>query len=234
MKKSPYLPIVDSERLTWLINLNSKLTTGGLAATLGITAAQLAIILNGIKMYTFILACITASETFYHTCISFKDQMNESIIGTIPQPIPAYVSPVNAPIVLVPFGFFGWIMALVANIKTNAAYTTQIGTDLKIIGSDIVIDWSTAQPTKVKVASNAGAIHGSFLKGEATGGRVDSRRGTEVAFTTLTNVTGSKFIDDRPNLVPGVPETRQYRIWYLLNNVVVGLVSVIVTITVNE
>ena len=90
------------------------------------------------------------------------------------------------------------------------------------------------QPTKVKVASNAGAVHGSFLKGQATGGRVESKRGAETVFTTVTEITGGKFTDPRPNLVVGVPETRQYRIWYLLNNVVVGLVSSIVTITVNE
>ena len=235
MKKTYYLPDLDAERLTWLINFNNKLIgTTGYGTTLGLTSAQLLYILNGLKMYTYIFAMMTAAESFFHTCVSFKDGLNATVIGTVPQAIPVFNVPAGAPTTTVPFGFFAWIMALVASIKTNAAYTNEMGIDLKIVGSDIVIDWSTVQPTKVKVASNAGAIHGSFLKGQATGGKIESKRGTETAFTTVTEVTGSKFIDPRPNLVVGVPETRQYRIWYLKNNVVVGLVSAIVTITVNE
>ena len=107
-----------------------------------------------------------------------------------------------------------------------------MGIDLDIIGADIVINWLTAQPTKVKVQLSAGVVHGSFLKWESDGGRVECMRGTETEFTTFTNVTGAKFIDDRPNLIPGKPETRQYRIWYLLKDVVVGVVSAVVTITI--
>jgi hypothetical protein len=177
---------------------------------------------------------VTAAHSFSKTITSYKDTLNSPTIGITTQPIPVFTPPAGAPTVMAPAGFFGWIAALVASIKTNDAYTNEMGIDLKIIGSDIVIDWATAQPTKVKVSANAGAVHGSFLKGEATGGKIECKRGVETTFSTVTEVTGSKFTDSRPNLVPGVPETRQYRIWYLKNNVVKGLVSSIVTITVNE
>ena len=233
MKKNLYLPDNDALRLAWLVNFNKKMVDT-YAATLGITAPQLLYLLTGLRMFTYMLACVTAVESFYHTIVSYKDTLNATVIGTTTQPIPVYTPPTGAPTVMAPAGFFGWIAALVASIKTNDAYTNEMGIDLKIIGSNIVIDWATAQPTKVKVSSNAAAIHGSFLKGQATGGRVECKRGPETTFSTVTEVTGSKFTDPRPNLVPGVPETRQYRIWYLKKNVVVGLVSSIVTITVNE
>ena len=231
MRKTFYLPDNDAERLTWLTNFNSKLVNT-YAAILGLTPAQLLYILTGLRMYTYMLACVTAAESFYHSIVSYKDTLNASVVDTVTHPIPTYVPPAGAPTVMTPAGFIGWIMLLVANIKTNDAYTTEMGVDLDIIGTDIVINWLTAQPTKIKVAWSAGMVKGGFYKGQSNGGRVDSRRGTETVFTTLTNVNRAKFIDDRPNLVVGTPETRQYRIWYLRGDVVVGIVSVIVTITV--
>jgi hypothetical protein len=235
MEKTYYLPKADAERLTWVTNFNNKLIgTTGYGATLGLTPAQLLYILNGIKMLTYIFAMITVAEKFYHSCISFKDSLNGAAIGTVAQAIPVFTPPPGVPTTIVPFGFYAWIMALVANIKTNAAYTVAMGTDLDIIGTEIVANWTTAQPTKVKVVSTAGNVKGSYLKGQAGGARIESKRASETAFTFLTNVTKASFIDSRPNVVPGTPETRQYRIWYLLDDVVVGIVSVIVTITVND
>jgi len=235
MKKTYYLPDADAERLNWLINFYNKISgTTGYGATLGLTPAQLIYLLNGLKMYTYIFALMTAAESFYHTCTSFKDGLNAVVIGTVPQAIPVFNAPTGAPTITVPAGFFAWILELVASIKTNPVYTNEMGIDLKIIGSNIVIDWATAQPTKVKVTANAGAVHGVFLKGQATGGRIECKRGTETTFTTVTEVSGAKFTDPRHNLVFGVPETRQYRIWYLKNNTIVGLVSSIVTLSVND
>ena len=120
MKKSYYLPDADDARLTWLINFNNKLV-GGHAATLGLTPAQLLYILNGLKMLTYIFALITAAEKFYHTCVTFKDGLNETFIGTVPQAIPVFAAPPTPPTVTVPFGFYAWIIVLVENIKLNTA-----------------------------------------------------------------------------------------------------------------
>jgi hypothetical protein len=130
------------------------------------------------------------------------------------------------------FGLFEWIDVLVNNIKLNAAYSFEMGIDLDIIGTPTIINWAIAKPTKVKVASVAGSVRGSYLKGQANGARVECKRGNETVFTTFSNVFKASFVDDRPNLILGQPETRQYRIWYLVNDAVVGLVSSIVTITV--
>lgn len=233
MKNGYFFPQGDHKRLAWVINFNNKLLSG-YAATLGLTPVQLAYILNGIKVMTYILSCVVAAERFYHTCVSFKENMSVSTIGTELQAIPVYIAIPGAPTVFVPFGFYSWILDLVASIKTNGAYTTEMGVDLDIIGSASLIDWSTAQPIKVKAKLSGGFVNGSYLKGQADGARIESKRGTETAFTTLTNVSKASFIDSRPNLVVGQPETRQYRLWYLKKDVVVGLVSVIVTITVNN
>ena len=70
------------------------------------------------------------------------------------------------------------------------------------------------------------------LKGQSDGARIECKRGSETVFTTVTNVSKSKFIDERPNLIPNLPEKRQYRVWFLKGDKVVGIVSTIVTITV--
>lgn len=231
MKKTVYLPDADAGRLTWLINFNNKLVNT-YAAQLGLTPAQLLYILNGLKMFTFILACMTSAEKLYHACVSYKDGMNSSVIGTVLKTPPPFEAPTGAPTTMVFFGLFEWIDVLVSNIKLNSAYSVEMGVDLDIIGTPTIINWAIAKPTKVKVASAAGSVRGSYLKGKANGARVECKRGSETTFTTFSNVFKASFVDDRPNLIPGQPETRQYRIWYLVNDDVVGLVSSIVTITV--
>ena len=192
MTKGYFFPNGDHKRLAWLINLNNKLLSG-YAAKLGLTPLQLAYILNGIKVMTYILECVVAAERFYHTCVSFKESMSASIIGTELQAVPEYTAPPVAPTVFVPFGFYSWILELVASIKTNGAYSTEMGIDLNIIGSASLVDWSTAQPTKVKAKLSGGFVNGRYLKGLADGARIESKRGTETAFTTLTNVSKASF-----------------------------------------
>ena len=231
MKKNPYLPKGDAARLTWLKNLNTKLINT-YAALLGITAAQLLILLNDVNACNYIMECVKTAKTLSKSCGSIKKSLSLGANGTAVIAFPVFVGPGGAPLVTVPSGIFARATDLVDKIKINDAYTVAMGIDLDIIGSDIVINWLTAQPTKVKVQLSAGVVYGSFLKWESDGGRVECMRGTETVFTTFTNVTGAKFIDDRPNLIPGKPETRQYRIWYLLKDVVVGVVSAVVTITI--
>ena len=59
MKKNLYLPDNDALRLAWLVNFNKKMVDT-YAATLGITAPQLLYLLTGLRMFTYMLACVTA------------------------------------------------------------------------------------------------------------------------------------------------------------------------------
>ena len=225
-----YLSSTDLGKLAWIINFNNKIVaTYGAFFSLSIT--QLLTLLNDTNAFNYICQFNTAALATYHSSITFKDELRDSDISTEIQAFPTFDTPGTVP-TAVPYGIFARAIVLVNFIKTHSKYTTAIGKDLKIIGADSIVDWSTAQPQKVKVKTSAGAIAGSYFKGQANGGRIECMRGSETVFTTVTNVSKAKFIDDRPNLIPGQPEKRQYRIWYLKSDKVVGIVSVIVTIIV--
>jgi len=225
-----YLSSTDLGKLAWIINLNNKIVeTYGAFFSLSIT--QLLTLLNDTNAFNYICQFNTAALATYHSSITFKDELRDSDTSTEIQAFPTFVSPGTAP-AAVPYGIFDRAQILVSFIKTHSKYNKAIGKDLQIIGADSIIDWSTAQPQKVKVKTSAGTIAGSYLKGQADGARIECMRGSETVFSTVTNVRLSKFIDDRPNLISDKPEKRQYRIWYLKGDKVVGVVSVIVTITV--
>ena len=225
-----YLSSTDLGKLAWLINFNNKIV-----ATYGeffsLTITQLLTLLNDTNAFKYISQFNDAALSSYHASIAFKDDLRDGLNETVAHPFPTFVLPGVVP-VAVPYGIFVRATELVNIIKTHSKYTSAIGKDLNIIGADSIVDWSTAQPQKVKAKSSAGQIAGGYLKGQADGARIECKRGSETVFTTVTNVSKSKFIDERPNLIPNLPEKRQYRVWFLKGDKVVGIVSTIVTITV--
>ena len=225
-----YLSSTDLGKLAWLINFNNKIV-----ATYGeffaLTVAQLLSLLNDTNAFKYISQFNDVSLATYHSSITFKDELRDGPVSVLAPAFPTFVLPGVVP-TAVPYGIFIRATELVNIIKNHPKYNTAIGKDLGIIGADSVVDWTTAQPQKVKAKSSAGVIIGSYLKGQADGARIECKRGTETVFSTVTNVSKSTFIDERPNLLPDLPEKRQYRIWLLKGDKVVGVVSVIVTITV--
>jgi len=225
-----YLSTTDLGKLAWLINFNNKIVAT-YGAFFSLTVAQLLSLLNDTNAFTYILQFNDAALATYHSSIAFKDEVRDGPISAESQSFPTFAGIGTAP-TAVPYGIFTRAVKLVNIIKTHPKYTNTIGKDLDIIGADSVIDWTTAQPQKVKVKNSAGEVAGSYVRGDAGGGRIECMRGSETVFTTVTNVSKSKFIDARPNLIIGQPEKRQYRIWFLKSDKVVGIVSAIVTIIV--
>ena len=62
--------------------------------------------------------------------------------------------------------------------------------------------------------------------------KILSQRGTEATASTLAVVTHPHYVDPRPNLVPGQPETRTYTMVYLDHDVEVGHYSAPVSVAV--
>ena len=54
-----------------------------------------------------------------------------------------------------------------------------------------------------------------FPKGKSKGVNIYSKRGAETALTFLARDTEAPYVDTRPLLVPGQPETRTYRATYV-------------------
>lgn len=71
----------------------------------------------------------------------------------------------------------------------------------------------------------------SFKKGKADGVRLYCKRGSETAFTFLAIDTRSPYVDNRPNLVEGMPEKREYYAYLFDDDAPMGEQSAIVSIT---
>jgi hypothetical protein len=88
-----------------------------------------------------------------------------------------------------------------------------IGEDLGIIGAPV----TNGQPSPVFVLKlgqgpSCQCVEVGFQKFTHEGVVIESRRGAEENFSFLANDTSRPFVDERPLLVPGQPEVRDYRL----------------------
>ncbi len=119
---------------------------------------------------------------------------------------------------------------LAGRIKKAKGYTEAIGNELKIIGSDSVFDKSTARPELTLSREGSGVVI-KFKKNKTSGVYIYSRRGSEKEFTLLAVDTAPPYYDNRPNLVTGQGETREYKAWYFLDDAIIGQESGVVSIS---
>ena len=109
--------------------------------------------------------------------------------------------------------------------KKDPGYTPALGEQLKIVGDEDSTDLSTAKPTLTGKALPHGHAEVGFDKSISQGINLYCQRGSETAPTFLARDTSSPYVDNRPLLVAGQPETRTYTAIYVLNDEEVGLVS---------
>lgn len=228
MERTHYLPDGDNEREVWLTNFQSGYAALALITAWGITAPQLLSILNDTNAFRYSLVLVEAAKVFSRTCTVSKDLLDVGATTAIPLAFPVFTPPAGAP-TPVPPGIFQRITLLVGQIKKNPLYTETIGTNLKIIGTDIVIDMSTAQPV-LSLSLEGGLVHAKYIRGHAEGIFLYCMRGTETAFTLLAMITKTTYVDSRPNQVVGQAEKRQYRAFFMVGDVAVGIESAVFSI----
>ncbi len=123
------------------------------------------------------------------------------------------------------------VRSIAGRFKTHKDYTEETGTDLDIIGEEVIIDTDEMQPElEVKIVGNLPTI--KWRKGQAQGVNLYSKRGTEDSFAFLALDTASPYHDSRPNLDPNKPEVRQYYAIYVIEDEEVGQRSDINSLTV--
>ena len=120
---------------------------------------------------------------------------------------------------------------LAQRIKTSLTYTTVIGEQLNIIGAEDSTDMTQEKPVLNAVAKLAGVVEIRFNKLDAEGVHLYGMRDGEAVFTLLASETHSPYIDNRPLLVAGKPETRQYKAMFFLGKSEIGLESNVVVAT---
>jgi len=227
-----FIPRAEGARNSWLINFNAKLIHH--ADTFSISDETLEMVLNFKNTYSYSLALTAASYTFDRACVSYKDQLDEGELNNLPVEIPEFTIPLNRPSVAVTPGIFKILGHLIQTIKAHPAYTTDIGKDLGVIGAD-------KQPTggidalkvELKVRIVAGKAVVSYKRSILDGIVLECKRSEEERFTILNRFNKLTYTDKRDNLELTKPEIRQYRASGIIKDEIVGILSDIVSITVN-
>jgi hypothetical protein len=232
MRKKPYLPQQESERVTWLNNFAAKLPAH--AATFGISPAEVTAVNDMAALYSYIINLIGQSKTFTQELTQFKNLLSIAPSGATLGALPAF-TPAAAP-PLTQAGIFTFIGGLVKRIKgTTASYTTAIGEDLGIIGDETTFDAANFQ-TALKGKSLPGSNEITFVKSATDGvniyshpvGNPDPNVWEKLAFDT-----SSPYNDTRPLAVAGIPENRKYRARGVINDAEIGQWSDILSLTFN-
>ena len=123
--------------------------------------------------------------------------------------------------------------ALAGRITSSTGYTQPLGQTLKLIGEDDATDPTVQKPYLILTVKMNGAIEISFdkMNGLFEGVHIYGLRDGETAYTLLASETHSPYIDNRPLLVAGKPETRQYKAMYFIGKTEIGLLSDVATAT---
>ncbi|MCF8257814.1 MAG: hypothetical protein K9J06_09680 [Flavobacteriales bacterium] len=222
---SDYLKKSDLEFVSQLNNFATKLP--GYATALGLTVPETDAVQADSDLLGAVVMAVGSSRTYAQGWTSFKDLARHGGEVVLPD-YPVAVNTVAMPPNVVP-GIEERFRELVRRIKANAAYTVGMGEDLGIEADDSM-PVITAPELKLKM--EGGDIVISFKKGAAQGVKLYSKRGSETTFTFLAVDTRSPYVDNRPNLVEGVTEKREYYAFYLVDDAQVGDQSPTVSITV--
>ena len=94
MKKNPYLPKRESQRVTWLNTFSSQLAIHG--ATVGVTAAEIAMVSAMALIYAYIIGLIDLSKAYTQELTKFKNKLSFAQLGAVLGPLPA-LTPGAAP-----------------------------------------------------------------------------------------------------------------------------------------
>lgn len=123
------------------------------------------------------------------------------------------------------------LRAIANIIKANPAYTDGIGSSLGILlTADAGIDTTTYKPDITLVLGH-GFVIVKFTKKGVEGVNVYSRLQGAQNWTYLSRDTHSPYDDHRMLATAGVPETREYMVVGVINDIEIGVPSDIASIT---
>ena len=117
---------------------------------------------------------------------------------------------------------------LAQRIKKSTAYTEVIGKQLNIIGAEDTTDMTQEQPTLYASVKAGGVVEIDFNKMDAEGVHIYGMRDGETVFSYLASETHAAYVDNRPLLAAGKPETRQYKAVFFIGKSEIGLPSAVV------
>jgi len=223
MKKSPYLPKADKDKVIWLNNFAAKFAA--VAVSLGFTPADVASVNSDAAMFAWLVALVETFTTAKEERVDYKNLIRSGAIGS-----PVGILP-TAPVVpaapaAVPAGIFPRIAKIVQQIKGKSNYTDAIGKDLGIIGAEQTFDTASMKPV-LKLVHKGGLIEVQWEKGHSDGVRIESDKGSGWQFLAVDTVP---HYNDTTAIT--APSTWKYRSMYFIADEPVGQMSDVISINV--
>jgi len=226
-ERNPYLPRTLAALLGWLQNFASKFA--GYGPTLGFTAAEVTAITDDFNMFQYTMAAWDTFKAWLQDLNKFREILSNAPIGT---PMPAFpaVPVLGVAPAAVPSGIFRRIANTVQRIKAHPNYAANIGEDLQIIGSEVVIDPNMLKPLlKGALDGVRPLIKWKKEHADSINLYVDRRDGQ--GFRFLAHDTIPDYIDT--NEIPAGANSAvwDYKGRYLIGDDEVGAFSDVITIT---
>ena len=201
MKHKYYFPSGVANRRAWLLNYKTQIGTVG--GDLGMSAADITAEKDACQA---MIDKIDQAETAKAAAKSKTTERDNSIKTGMKD-----------------------LSTKIRNHKSNSGYTEVIGESLEIIGSELVIDYTTVKTT-VKVGKTPAGVSIKFTLENCERGNIYCKRGSETEFTLIKSVMHPQAEDARPNLGGVAVEQRQYYVMLMIGDEEVGVPSAIETI----
>ncbi len=209
------LPRTDPELVIWLNNFVKVFETH--AEALGFTADDITVLRNDAAMLNYMVGeMMPTYKAALQSRAAYKALMMDGPLGAqggaLPPPpavglLPAPVAP----------GIVPRLRQLIQRIQSAPAYNQSLGMELGIVSSGGGTGAPAAPPkptAKATLLPNS-QVRIDFVKGRFHSVLVEGRRHDQTDWAPLAAYNYSPYIDTRPPLTPGRPETREYRLRYL-------------------
>jgi hypothetical protein len=204
MAKSDYLPANDSAFLLWHDRFLAAATAHAPAA--GLAPADITAITTDNEDLHAAIANVAAAAAAAKNATAAKNAIVKAVAGRT--------------------------RGYALRIKAKPGYDEALGDTFGIVGAEDTTDLSTAKPTLTGKAKGGGNVELGFNKSTSEGVNIYCRRDGDAAPVFLARDTASPYVDNRPLLVAGKPEVREYRAIYVVGDAEIGSLSDEAVITV--
>lgn len=211
MKRQNYYPSRIAAQPEWLTNFANGMPDHG--PTCHVSAGDITAAVADAVWCSYVLGSwLTTVRTFSPSATQAVDEAltgDGSTVIVMPTFDPP--APTDPLIVAQKPGALLRIFALIAKMKNDAGYNDVIGAALGVLGPEDTTEHPMPKFTATPVqGSGAGAVKIVFFKYGHMGVYIETRRGSGV-WEFLAIDTESPYVDERPLLVAGQPEAREYR-----------------------
>lgn len=213
MKRQPYFPRLIGLRPEWFNNFAVQLPIAN--ATLGLPAPDVTARVADARFCEHVCGdWLTAVREFGPACTSAVEELFGGT-GSAAFVLPLFTAPaLPAGVTAVPPGALQRIFFFVQAIKASPAYTEAIGLQLGVVGQEDTAEHPLPEfALEVERAEGCQCVKIRFKKFGRQGVVIHSKRGGG-AWEMLAIDLASPYLDERPLLVAGQPEIREYKLQF--------------------